>query len=270
MKTILITGAAGGIGTFLRHEFCNCYNLRLSDMVPISNCNSNETFIQSNLEDLTATQEIVAGVDGIVHLGGYSVEGDWSTLLPANIIGTYNLFEAARIQTVKRIIFASSNHAVGFYGRNDVIDHTAAFRPDSRYGLTKVFGEALGSLYADKYGAEVLNIRIGNVGEKPIDVRRLSIWISSRDIAQLISIGLEHPDIKYEVVYGMSDNKRAWWDNSNAKRLGYVPEDRSEDYAEQVFVEHSSDTGDELADMLQGGAFVTGESFPNPAKKKKK
>ena len=267
MKKILLTGAAGGVGTFLRKEYRERYQLRLSDMAEISDCAGNEEFVQANLGDLTAMCDAVTGMDGIIHLGGYSVEGDWETILNANIIGTRNLFEAARLEGVKRIVFASSNHAMGFYGRDETIDHTPRHRPDGRYGLSKAFGESLGSLYADKYGAEVFNIRIGNVGEEPMDVRRLSIWISPRDLAQLISIGLEHTDIRFEVVYGMSDNKRAWWDNSNATRLGYVPQDHGEDYAEKVFAEHSADTGDALADALQGGAFVTAESIPNPAQR---
>ena len=266
MKKILMTGAAGGVGTFLRSEFRGHYHLRLTDMTAIDDCGPDEEFVKADLSNMEAIQNAVAGVDGIIHLGGYSVEGDWETLLNANIIGTYNLFESARLDGVKRIVFASSNHAMGFYERDKTIDHTAPPRPDTRYGLTKVFGESLARLYADKYGAEVMNIRIGNVGEKPIDVRRLSIWISPRDLAQLISIGLEHPDINYEIVYGMSDNKRAWWDNSNAQRLGYRPQDRSEDYAADVLAEHSANTGNPLADARQGGDFVTAETIPNPAK----
>ena len=266
MKTILMTGAAGVVGTFLRNEFRGRYHLRLSDMTAIDDCGPDEEFVEADLSNLEATQHAVAGVEGIIHLGGYSAEGDWGTILNANIIGAYNLFEAARIDGVKRIVFASSNHAVGFYKRDTTIDHTAARRPDTRYGLSKAFGESLASLYADKYGAEVMNIRIGNVAEKPIDVRRLSIWISPRDIAQLVSIGLEYFDIKYEIVYGMSDNKRAWWDNSNALRLGYAPQDRSEDYAAEVLAEHSADTGDAVADAHQGGDFVTAESIIHPAK----
>ena len=265
MKKILLTGAAGGVGTFLRNEFRERYQLRLSDKSDMGGCAENEEFTQADLTDLDATRRAVNGVDGIIHLVGYSVEGDWETILNANIIGTRNLFEAARLEGVRRVIFASSNHAMGFYGRDETIDHTPRHRPDGRYGLSKAFGESLGSLYADKYGVEVMNIRIGNVGEEPLDVRRLSIWISPRDLAQLIAIGLEHPDIRFEVVYGMSDNQRAWWDNSNAMRLGYVPQDRSEDYAAKVFTKHSSDTGDALADALQGGTFVTAESIPNPA-----
>lgn len=266
MKTILMTGAAGGVGTFLRKEFHGRYRLRLSDIVDLDDCGSREAFVRADLGDLAAVRNAVAGVDGIVHLGGYSVEGDWNTILNVNIIGTYNLFEAARIEGVKRIVFASSNHAMGFYRRDETIDHTRYPRPDSRYGLSKVFGESLGSLYADKYGAEVMCVRIGNVAEEPLDVRRLSIWTSPRDLAQLVSIGLEHPDIRFEVVYGMSDNARAWWDNSNAKRLGYAPRDRSEDYAAKVLSQHSADTGDPLADARQGGAFVSTESGGDPTK----
>ena len=266
MKTILLTGAAGGVGVFLRKEFRGRYRLRLSDIVALDDCGPQEEFIGADLGDLSAIRNAVAGVDGIVHLGGFSVEGDWDTILSANIIGTYNLFEAARIEGVKRIVFASSNHAMGFYGRDETVDHTDYPRPDSRYGLSKVFGEVLGRLHADKYGAEVMAIRIGNVAEEPIDVRRLSIWISPRDLAQLMVIGLERPGIQFEVVYGMSDNKRAWWDNSNALRLGYAPRDRSEDYAAKVLSEHSADTGDPLADARQGGTFVSTEAGGDPTK----
>ena len=261
-----MTGAAGVVGTFLRGEFRGRYHLRLTDMTDLDDCGPDEEYVKADLNNLEAIQNAVAGVDGIIHLGGYSVEGEWESILNANIIGCYNIFEAARQNGVKRVVFASSNHAVGFYERDTTIDHTARPRPDTRYGLSKVFGELVGSLYADKYGAEVMNIRIGNVAEKPIDVRRLSIWISPRDLAQLISIGLEHPDINYEIVYGMSDNKRAWWNNANAQRLGYAPQDRSEEYAAEVLAEHSADTGDALADALQGGDFVTAESIIHPAK----
>jgi len=265
MKTVLITGAAGGVGSFLRRELKGRYRLRLSDIAAVD-CGPDETFVEAELGDLAALRQAVSGVDGIIHLGGFSVEGDWETILEANIIGTRNLYEAARLEGVRRIVFASSNHAMGFYRRDQVIDHTNYPRPDSRYGVSKVFGEAIGSLYADKYGAEVMAIRIGNVAEAPLDVRRLSIWISPRDLAQLVCIGLEHPDIQFEVVYGMSDNVPSWWDNWNARRLGYAPQDRSADHAAGVLAEHSADTGDPLADAMQGGSFVSTERGGDPTK----
>ncbi len=266
MKTILLTGAAGAVGGFLRKEYAGRYALRLADLKTIDTLGPDETFIEADVAKYDDMLRAVDGVDGIVHLGAFSVEGDWDTILNSNIVGTYNIFEAARQTGVKRVVFASSNHAVGFYRRDQTIDHTVYPKPDGRYGLSKVFGEALGSLYADKYGAEVMCIRIGNVDTRPLDVRRLAIWISPRDLAQLTGIGLDRPGIKFEIVYGMSDNKRAWWDNANAHRLGYKPEDKGEDFAAQVLAEHPASTGDPLADAHQGGTFVSVEQGGDPTK----
>ena len=216
MKTVLITGATGDIGTHLRRELAGRYAFRLADLRPIRNPGAGEKFMRADCAKMRDMLRATKGVDAIVHLGGFSVEGPWDTILRANIIGAYNVFEAARQNGVKRILFATSNHAVGFYRRDETIDHRVYIKPDSRYGVSKVFGEALGSLYADKYGAQVFNIRIGNVNPRPLDKRRLSIWVSPRDIAQLVRIGIEHPDIRFEIVYGVSGNQRSWYDNSNA------------------------------------------------------
>jgi uronate dehydrogenase len=259
MKSILLTGAAGSIGTFLRKEFADRYRLRLSDLRAISGLSATETFMAGDCASLDDMLRITDGVDGIIHMGGYSVEGPWETILQSNIIGTYNLYEAARRNGVKRVIFATSNHAMGFYRRTERIDHTDYPKPDGRYGLSKMFGEGVASLYADKYDVSSLCIRIGNVAMQPIDVRRLSIWISPRDLAQLIGIGLEHPDIRFEIVYGASDNARGWWDNANAHRLGYRPLDRSEDFAAEVLRKHPANTGDAIADAHQGGSYCTTE-----------
>src|ERR687887_914263 len=261
MKTVLITGATGDVGTHLSRELAGKYKLPLKPP-------KGQTFIRADVSKMTDALRITKGVDAVVHLGGYSVEGPWRAILQANIIGCYNVFEAARRNGVKRILFPTSNHAVGFYRRDQTIDHRVYPKPDSRYGVSKVFGEALGSLYADKYGMEVFMIRIGNVNPAPIDKRRLSIWASPRDIAQLVSIGIDHPDIRFEIVYGISKNKRAWYDNSNAHRLGYQPQDDSEVFAEEVLArEKPSD--DAIAETHQGGVFCTAEEVPNPAAPKK-
>jgi uronate dehydrogenase len=265
MKRILLTGAAGGVARMIRPLLRVKYRLRLSDLAAVADAARDEEDLPADLADLPAVERAVAGVDGIVHLGGFSVEGPWETILQANIVGTYNLFEAARRQGVRRVVFASSNHAMGFYPRSQTVGIDAPVRPDTRYGVSKAFGEALGSLYADKYGVETLSIRIGNVLDKPVDVRRLAIWISPRDLVQLIGIGLEHPDLGHQIVYGMSDNKRAWWDNTNALRLGYRPEDRSEDYAAEVLA-GTTPAGDTPADKLQGGPFVSTETGGDPTK----
>jgi uronate dehydrogenase len=264
VKTVLITGATGDVGSHLSRELAGKYKLRLSDKRPIKAPN----FIKADISKMADALRITKGVDAIVHLGGYSVEGAWEAILQANIIGCYNVFEAARRNGVKRIVFPTSNHATGFYRRDQTIDHRVYPKPDSRYGVSKVFGEALGSLYADKYGMEMFMIRIGNVNPRPLDKRRLSIWISPRDIAQLVSIGIDRPGIKFEIVYGVSRNKRSWYDNSNAFRLGYRPQDDSEVFAHEI-LQKEKPSGDAIAEAHQGGTFCTAEEVPNPAAQKK-
>lgn len=262
MKKVLITGAAGDVGTYLRQELAGKYRLRLSDKRTLQK-SKGEQFIKADISRMADALKITKGVDAIIHLGGYSVEGPWEAIHKANIVGCYNVFEAARRNKVKRILFATSNHAVGFYRRDQTIDHRVYPKPDSRYGVSKVFGEALGSLYADKYGMQVFLMRIGNVNRRPIDKRRLSIWISPRDLAQLVSIGIDHPGIRFEIVYGVSGNKRSWYDNSNAARLGYKPQDDSEIYAPEILSREKP--GDPRAETYPGGPFVHVEEVPNPA-----
>ena len=269
MKTILITGAAGDVGTHLRRELAGKYVLRVSDLRSLKKINKEEIFVRADISKFSDALRITKGVDAVVHLGGYSVEGPWEGILNANIIGCYNVFEAARRNGVKRILFPTSNHAMGFYRRDRTIDHRDYPKPDSRYGVSKVFGEALGSLYADKYGMEMFMMRIGNVNATPIDKRRLSILFTPRDLAQLVTIGIEHPDIRFEIVYGISRNKRAWYDNSNAYRLGYKPQDDSEIFAAEVLAREQPG-GNPRAEMHQGGIFCVEETIPNPAPLPKK
>lgn len=262
MKTILITGAAGDVGSHLRRELAGKYNLRLSDIRPIAALAPGEKFVRGDIAKMADALRVSKGVDAIVHLGGFSVEGPWDMILRANIVGCYNLFEAARRNGVKRVLFASSNHATGFYKRDQKIDHRVYPRPDSRYGVSKVFGEQVGSLYADKYGLEVLCMRIGNVTPAPPDKRRLSNWISPRDFARLVTVGIDNPNISFEIVYGVSGNKRSWYDNSNAQRLGYRPQDDAEQFADAVLAREKP--GDPRAEMYQGGNFVFAEIGGDP------
>jgi uronate dehydrogenase len=260
MRRVLITGAAGGIGSALRDTLRGIYPvLRVSDRAALAPAREGEEVDRTDLADRAAVERMVEGVDGIVHLGGISGESDWDSILEGNIVGLYNVFEAARQAGVQRIVFATSNHAVGFYPRAQTIDDRVVPRPDSRYGVSKAFGEALGSLYSDKHGLGVLCTRIGNFGVRPIDVRRLAIWISPRDYTQLVRIGLEHPDIRFEIVYGVSNNRRSWYDNSNALRLGYRPQDDSEPYAAQILQAEEGQQKDPVAEHRQGGTFCAAE-----------
>ena len=266
MQTVLITGAAGGVGSRLRKLLKGVYpRLRLSDIRKPQDLASDEDFVAADLSDLAAVEKVVDGVQGIVHLGGFSVEGPWETILNANIIGCYNLFEAARRKKVERVVFASSNHAVGFYPRRRKIGVGEPVRPDSRYGMSKAFGEAVGALYAFKHGLRVTCLRIGNVDDAPVDRRRLSIWLKPEDLVQLIRIGLEHPDLQHEIFYGVSDNERSFWDNSSAFRYGYRPEGRAEDYRDAALAAQERIRPDPVADWYEGGPFCSDE-FDNGIK----
>jgi uronate dehydrogenase len=260
MRKILMTGACGAVGTRLRALLKPIYpELVLSDLSPPEDLRADEPFIAADLSNLAEIEAALAGVEGIVHLGGYSIEGPWETILQSNIVGTYNLFEAARRQGVSRVVFASSNHVVGFYPRHQTIGVDVVPLPDTRYGLSKLFGEGVASLYAYKHGIGVLSIRIGNFGDRPLDERRLAIWLKPDDLASLIRIGLERPDLVYEVVYGMSENERAWWDNGRAQALGYKPEGESEAFAEAVLAAQASLPKDAVGDYFQGGPFCSQE-----------
>jgi uronate dehydrogenase len=267
MQTVLITGAAGGVGSRLRRLLKGVYpRIRLSDIRTPKDLSAGEEFVAADLSDLSAVEKIVDGVQGIVHLGGFSVEGPWETILNANIVGCYNLFEAARRKKVERVVFASSNHAVGFYPRQRRIGVGEPVRPDSRYGVSKAFGEAIGALYAFKHGLRVTCIRIGNVDDAPVDRRRLSIWLKPEDLVQLIRIGLEHPELRHEIFYGVSDNDRGFWDNSAAFRYGYRPEGRSEEHRDAALAAQAKLPPDPVGDWYEGGPFCTDE-FDNGIKR---
>src|SRR5262245_13091930 len=260
MKRVLLTGASGDVGGRLPKLLGPVDpELRLSDIKMPADLGSGERFVQADLADLAQVEAAVDGMEGIIHLGGFSVEGPWETILNSNIVGCYNLFEAARRNGVERVVFASSNHAVGFYPRRCRIGTHAPVRPDSRYGVSKAFGEALGALYAFKYGLRVTCIRIGNVADAPVDKRRLSIWIKPEDLVQLIRIGLEHPGIHHEIFFGASDNERGWWDNEAAFRYGYRPAGSAEDFRDAALAAQARLPADPVADWYQGGPYCSDE-----------
>jgi uronate dehydrogenase len=259
MKRILLTGAAGGIGSRLRRLLPPFYDLVLTDLNTPADLKESETFVPADLGDPASVEKAISGVEGIIHLGGMSVEAPWETILQSNIVGTYNLFEVARKQGVRRVVFASSNHVVGFYPRTQTVGHDVLPLPDTRYGVSKAFGEALGALYAYKFGISVLCIRIGNFADQPTNERQLSIWLKPEDLVSLIRIGLDRHNLVYEVVYGCSDNARAWSDNSRARRLGYDPEGRSEEFAEAALAAEATISLDDVAAFFQGGPFCSQE-----------
>ncbi len=260
MRRVLITGAAGAIGTVLRQGLGGRYPLlRLSDIAPLGEAGAGEEIDHADLRNLAEVEAAMAGVDAVVHLGGAALEAAWESIHEHNIVGTYNVFEAARRHGVSRVIFASSNHAIGYYRRDRHIGPDVAVRPDSRYGVSKAFGEALGSLYADKYGLGVICLRIGSFLPRPDSVRKLSTWISHRDMVQLVGCCLDARAVHFEIVYGVSANDRSWWHSPAAERLGYAPLDNAESYAADILAEQDPEDEPEASRLFHGGPFCETE-----------
>ncbi len=265
MQRILITGAAGQIGRAVRGGLRGAYPLlRFLDVAPLGAAAEGEEVVTADIRDMAAIEQATAGIDCVVHLAGQPTEAGWDKVLPLNIEGCYNVFEAARKSGVKRIVYASSNHAVGFHRRERFIDDRVLPRPDTRYGVSKVFGEALGRLYADKYGLSIACLRIGTFIEpdRPRDARQLLSWISHRDMVQLIRRCIDHPSYHFVVVYGVSNNLRSRWDNTNAKFLGYRPQDDSEKFAAEILAQGKKE--DAIAAQFHGGFYTPMEFAGDP------
>ena len=221
---ILMTGATGGVAEMIRPMLRQRYgDLVLSGRADDMPLEDGESYRRADFGSPDALREALEGIDGIIHLGGKSTEGTWDIIDAANITGLCNFYEAARRSGVQRVVFASSVHAIGFHPRRRRIGTDDPTRPDTRYGVSKVFGEGLASLYADKFGLRTLSIRIGYCDWAPDTEFRQSIWLHPEDFVQLCTIGLEHPDIHNQIVFGASANARCPWDNSTAYALGYRP-----------------------------------------------
>jgi uronate dehydrogenase len=249
---LLITGAAGLLGSTLRRHYAGRFTaLRLSDRAPLGEAAAGEELMPAELGDAAAVERLFEGVDACVHLGGQPVEADWPTVLNANIVGVINVWEAARKAGTRRMVFASSNHAIGFHPRTRRLDHTAPARPDSRYGLSKAFGEDVALYYANKHGISAMCLRIGSARERPVDERMLSTWQSLPDFCRLVDVALT-ADYTYEIAYGVSANPRSWWDNSRVESLGYEPRDSAERWADELV---GKVTQQPINELFQGGPF---------------
>jgi uronate dehydrogenase len=256
-KRLLLTGAAGNLGRELRPRLkAYCDTLRLSHRADFGPAGVGEEIVIASLEDKAAMLGLLQGVDAVVHMGGVATEQAWDTILAGNIVGMVNLYESARKNGVKRIVFASSNHVTGFYKQSEVISPQDPVRPDGFYGLSKAFGENLARLYFDRWGIETVCLRIGSSFAEPKDRRMLATWMSFDDTERLVVAALSAPVVGFSVIYGMSDNTTTWWDNTCARHIGYRPQDSSEVFraaveARQQTVDHS-----DPAVIYQGGAFV--------------
>ena len=255
---LLLTGAAGGLGLELRPRLRRLARvLRVSDLAAMAPAEAGEEVAGADLRDAVAVDAVVAGCEAIVHLGGISVEGPFEPILQANIVGVWNLYEAARRHGVKRIVFASSNHVTGFYGQDEVVSPLDPVRPDGHYGLSKAFGENLSRFYFDRYGIESVCLRIGSSFAEPKDRRMLATWLSYDDLERLVVASLTAPVVGHSIVYGMSDNTATWWDNTSARHIGFRPRDSSEPFRTALEARQPNLDPRDLAVSFQGGAFVT-------------
>lgn len=268
---VLLTGAAGGLGKVLRETLVPYADvLRLSDITPMAAATSDrEEVVCCDLSDKNAVDDLVNGCDAIVHFGGVSVERPFEEILEANIRGIFHIYEAARRHGARRVVFASSNHVIGFYGQNEKIDAHALRRPDSYYGLSKSYGEDVASFYFDRYGIETVSIRIGSSFPEPLNRRMMATWLSYRDLTDLIGRALYTRDVGHTVVYGASDNKDDWWDNRYAAHLGFKPQDTSEIFREKVETQPPYAAHDPAL-LYQGGAFTAAGPFEDAAPKRAK
>jgi uronate dehydrogenase len=273
MKRVLVTGAAGALGRVLRERLPAhlaaqlpaqapgaAWCFRFSDRAEMAPATPAETaagseLVRCDLAQAADVRALLQGVHAVVHLGGRATEAPWAELISANLVGLINLYEAARVQGTERVLFASSNHAAGLYRRSQPIDHTAGARPDSRYGVTKAFGEDLAWLYAHKHGVKSLCLRIGSCAERPRNARMLATWLSYGDLLRLVAMGLV-ADYQHDIVYGVSANRAAWWDNRRAFALGYQPQDDAEAYADEV---RGVVSASPVAEIFQGGHFAADE-----------
>jgi uronate dehydrogenase len=261
---VLLTGAAGRIGTWLRGGLPERgWPVRCLDVVPVADVRPGEEHVVADVTDLAAVVDAAQGASAVVHMAGIAGESTWPAISHANIEGTYCALEAARRAGVSRVVLASSNHASGYTPRPEgtlLTEADAPPRPDTYYGVAKVTMEALGSLYVDRYGLDVVCLRIGSAFDEPTSTRQLSTWLSPADTVSLVDAALRAPSPGFSVVWGVSDNTRRWWDLTAARALGYEPADDAEVYAAALIEQFGEP---DLSDPVHGrvGGEYTLASF---------
>lgn len=249
--TVLITGSSGSIGRSLARSLPALgWQLRGFDREP---ADGNLEQVCGDITDPAALDAAMAGVQAVVHLAGQAVEAPWPVIRDANLEGCYQVFEAARRAGVRRVVYASSNHAVGFTPRptGDPTELPADTppRPDTLYGVSKAFGEALARYYVDRYGMQVACLRIGTFAATPPDARSMATWLSPADCARLVDACLRTDRLGFALVWGVSANSGRWWSTDAGRALGYSPLD------DASLVQESGPAA-QASDLLVGGGFT--------------
>ncbi|AIY39983.1 UDP-glucose 4-epimerase [Collimonas arenae] len=256
MKTIVLTGAAGNIGKVLREQWSDGrYQLRLNDIKPLGELATHETAYIGDLRDAGFCTELLKGADTVVHMAGIGTDLELDLLIEHNLKALLSLYQAASTHAV-RVIYASSNHAIGMYASETDIDEHAAVRPDSLYGVSKVWGEAIARLYFDKHGVESICLRIGSFETEPFERRHLHTWLSHADMQHLVERCIEALHPGFHIMYGVSANTRNWW-RQRDNPIGYHPQSNAEDFAERIA--SIPTRGGPLAELFQGGGFAASD-----------
>ncbi|KDR38096.1 NAD-dependent epimerase/dehydratase family protein [Caballeronia glathei] len=266
MTRIALSGASGQLGTLLRKTLLERgYDLRSAggskSLVPIV---KDEDVMHGDLRDPAVVDRLLTGVDVLIHMAGTSVERPLPEIIDNNLRGLVEVYEGARRNKVRRILFASSNHAIGMYPVEDKLDLDCEFRPDGFYGLSKMWGEGVARMYWDKHGIESVCVRIGSCIEKPTEFRHLSTWLAQEDLLQIVERTIDAPEIGYIVVWGVSGNTRSYWNNDGATRLGYRPQHNAEDFADEIL--KKPNPLDAVGQRYQGGSFAAIDFTPLEAR----
>ena len=260
---LLITGAAGALGAVLRDGLAPlARTIRLTDRTDLGEAGPNEEIMPAELGDFEAVMKVVEGCDAIVHFGAAPMERPWAEILNSSIRGGYHIYESARRHGIRRVVYASSIHAVGYVRREAGADTRTEHRPDTLYGLSKCFVEDLARLYFDKFGIESALLRINSCYPEPQDRRHLATWLSYPDLVQLVTRCLVAERVGWTVVYGISDNRERFFSNDAAAHLGYLPQDSAEAYREKV--EAQTPAGDQFDPAIEYvGGFLVAMGHPD-------
>ena len=257
MKKIVLTGAMGRLGSYLREPLT-----KLADEVVSSDIldgpaslYAGESYVKADLSNLDEMVALLEGADMVVHFGAIGDEAEWDAILQSNIVGAYNVWEAAHRNGVKRVVYASSVHAVGMHKSTDVIGLDAPHKPDTYYGLAKCFCEDLASLFWDKRGIESVCMRIFSAASVT-NSRSLGTWLSYDDLIHLVEQSITTPVVEFTKVWGISNNDRMVVDNSGAAHLGYKPQDNAEVYAKEILAKTPPIDNKDLAHACIGGPFA--------------
>jgi uronate dehydrogenase len=258
MKKIVLTGATGRLGSYLREPLSKIADeLVSSDIVAdFGNLYAGETYVRADLTKYDEINALLQGADMVVHFGAIGDEAPFDKILGPNIVGAYNVWEAAYQNKVRRVVYASSIHAVGMYSKTDFIGTDVPHRPDTFYGLAKCFAEDLARLYWDKRQVESVCLRILSCAQVS-NARAVGSWLSYDDLIHLIERAIDTPITGFTVIYGVSNNDRAPVDNSGAQFLGYRPKDNAEQFAAGVFADSPVANANDPSQMCHGGPFAS-------------